>query len=312
MRQWIALAATLAAAGCGNSREADETAQAQQSDSVRTQNAESAEWKAVDQAMGRPGKLQPDGVQKYSMPRSDLKVTARGVAVKPALALGSWVGFQSAGGKTMAMGDLVLTENEIRPVMSRLEQMGVKATALHNHLLQELPTVMYLHIHGEGDAVRTAQAVRAALGLTRTPGPQPESPPAPIRMDTSGVARALGYSGKVTGGVYQVSVPRADPVRVHGMTVPPSMGLATGINFQPTGENKAATTGDFVMTADEVGPVLKALTAAGIGINSLHNHMVDEEPRLFFVHFWGNDDPLKLARGLRTALDQMDVRRSPP
>ena len=313
MRQWIALAATLAAAGCGKSREADEAAQAQQSDSVRIQNADSADWKAVDQAMARSGKLQPDGVQKYSMPRSDLKVTARGVAVKPALALGSWVAYRRAGGKTLAMGDLVLTEDEIKPVVSKLEQMGVKATALHNHLLQESPSIMYLHIHGEGDPLKIAQAVRAALALTGTPAAtrNPPSPP-PLPLDTAGIAGALGHSGQANGGVYQVSVPRADPVRVHGTEVPPSMGLATAINFQPTGENKAATTGDFVMTADEVAPVLKALTAAGIGINSLHNHMVDEEPRLFFVHFWGNDDPLKLARGLRTALDQMDVRRSAP
>jgi hypothetical protein len=314
MSSKIVLAAmVLGATGCGNSREAAETAQARQAGAAPAESAtDSTDWKAVDQAMGRPGKLQSDGVQKYSMPRSDLTVRAVGVAVKPALALGSWMALQSAGGKALAMGDLVLTESEITPVVTKLQEMGVQPTALHNHLLHESPKVMYLHIHAEGDPVRIAEAVRSALALTRTPGPSPDHPPTPLAFDTGSVAQALGYSGKVTGGVYQVSVPRADPVRVRGTEVPPSMGLATAINFQPTGQNKAATTGDFVMTAGEVGPVLKALTEAGIGINSLHNHMVDEEPRLFFVHFWGNDDPVKLARGLRAALDKMDVRRPAP
>jgi hypothetical protein len=312
MKSRVFLAVLMAAAvGCGGEeREHSGVASAQAAaEATGERRADSTHWKAVDQAMGRPGKLQPDGVQKYSMPRSDLKVSARGVAVKPALALGSWVAYQSAGGKTLAMGDLVLTEKEIGPVMSKLEQMGVKATALHNHLLEESPSIMYLHIHGEGDPVKIAEAVRTALALTRTPAAASSAPPTPLRLDTAAIAGALSYSGQANGGVYQVNVPRADPVRVHGVVIPHSMGLATVINFQPTGANKAATTGDFVMTADEVGPVLEALTAAGIGINSLHNHMVDEEPRLFFVHFWGNDDPVKLARGLRTALDRMDVGR---
>jgi len=311
MKSEILLVVLMAAVvGCRGAR--DEAGKASAREGIGAapeERVDTADWNAVDQAMGRPGKLQPDGVQKYSMPRSDLKVTARGVAVKPALALGSWVAFRSAGAKTLAMGDLVLTEDEIRPVMMKLEQTGVKATALHNHLLYESPSVMYLHIHGEGDPVKIAQGVRAALSFTGTPPATPSAQPAPLTLDTAGIAAALGYSGLVNGGVYQVNVPRADPVQAHGMEIPSSMGLATVINFQPTGVNKAATTGDFVMTADEVGPVLGALTAAGIGINSLHNHMVDEEPRLFFVHFWGNNDPVKLARGLRAALDRMDVGR---
>jgi hypothetical protein len=311
MNSRVLLVAIVAvAAGCREVRESDGAASAQASvGASQRERSDSTDWKAVDRAMGRTGKLQPDGVQKYSMPRSDLKVTVGGVAVKPALALGSWVAFRRTSGKTLAMGDLVLTENEIRPVMMKLEQTGVKATALHNHLLNESPSVMYLHIHGDGDPVKIAQAVRAALALTRTPSAAPSAQQAPLRLDTAGIAAALGYSGQANGGVYQVNVPRADPVRAHAMEIPSSMGLATVINFQPTGVNKAATTGDFVMTTDEVGPVLGALTAAGIGINSLHNHMVDEEPRLFFVHFWGNDDPVKLARGLRAALDRMDVGR---
>jgi hypothetical protein len=305
----LLVAIVTVAAGCRKVRESDGAASAQASvGASQRERSDSTDWKAVDRAMGRTGKLQPDGVQKYSMPRSDLKVTTARVTVKPALALGSWVAFHRARGRTIAMGDLVLTENEITPVIAKLKEMGVEATALHNHLLRESPTVMYLHIHGEGDPVKIAQAVHAALELTQTPAAKPDARSTPIQLDTLGVARALGYSGNVKDGVYQVTVPRTDPVRVHGVEAPPSMGLATAINFQPTGQNKAAITGDFVMTAEEVAPVLKALTGAGIGINSLHNHMVDEEPRLFFVHFWGNDDPVKLAQGLRAALDQMDVR----
>lgn len=275
--------------------------------STAEQRADSTDWKAVDQAMGRSGKPQPDGSYKYSLPRSDLKVTAHGVAIKPALALGSWIAFRQGGDKTMAMGDLVLTENEIAPVMVKLKQMGVEPTALHNHVLHESPRVIYLHIEGEGDAVKIAQAVHAALALTRTPPAQPESAskPVPLGFDTSAVAHALGYSGKMNGGVYQVSIPRADPVRVHGMTIPPSMGVATAINFQPTGQGKTAITGDFVMTAEEVGSVLAALTTAGIEVTALHSHMLMEEPRLFFAHFWANDNTVKLARGLRSALEKM-------
>lgn len=271
--------------------------------------ADSTDWKTVDQAMGRAGKPQPDGAYKYSLPRSDLKVTAAGVSLKPVLALGSWVAFHQESGKTIAMGDLVLTEAEITPVLTKLEQSGMEATALHNHLLRESPPVMYLHIEGQGDPVKIAQAVHAALALTGTPPAAPNAPPSPASgLDTNAVAQALGHTGKVNGGVYQVSVPRANPVRVDGMTIPPSMGMATAINFQPTGGNRAAITGDFVMTADEVNPVLKALAGAGIQVNALHNHMLNEEPRLFFVHFWANDDAVKLARGLRSALDKIHVK----
>jgi hypothetical protein len=276
---------------------------------MATRRTDSTSWKAVDQAMGRSGKMQPGDVYKYSFPRGDLRVSAGGVTVKPALALGSWVAFKRKGGNTIAMGDLVLTENEIQPVMSKLQEMGVEQTALHNHLLHESPRVMYLHIHAQGDPVKIAQAVHAALALTQTPPAKPEgaTPAAPPGLDTAAVAQALGHSGKLNGGVYQVSVPRAEPVRADGMEVPPSMGVATAINFQPTGGGEAVVSGDFVMTGGEVNPVLKTLRDAGIEVTALHNHMLNEEPRLFFAHFWGKDDAVKLARGLRSALDHMKI-----
>src|SRR5215210_2624708 len=306
----------IALAGCGNTGRPGGGASTnynRHSSTGATTAADSVDWKAVDQAMGRPGKSLPGDVYKYSMPRADLRVTMGGVTVKPALALGSWVAFKEGGGKVMVMGDLVLTQSEITPVMDKLQTMGVEQTALHNHLLHESPPVMYLHIHAQGDPVKIAQAVQAALALTKTPDAKPQGtgPTSPLGLDTAAVAQALGYSGTVNGGVYQVNVPRAEPIRADGMEVPPSMGVATAINFQPTAGGKAAITGDFVMTAQEVNPVLKALRGAGIEVTALHSHMLTEEPRLFFAHFWKNDDAAKLARELRSALDQMKVEHRP-
>jgi hypothetical protein len=286
------------------------TAPAQESGRARTARA-ATDWSAVDQAFGRKGAMQPGDVMKYSFPRSDLQVTAAGVQLRPALALGSWVAFKDiGGGHAMAMGDLVLNEDEVGPVMRALQQGGVEQTALHNHVLRESPRVMYMHIAAHGDAAKIARAIRAALAESRTPLAAPSAPAAvaSIDLDTTAVARALGVAGKANGGVYQVSVPRRETIRENGREVPPSMGVATAINFQPTGSGRAAITGDFVMRASEVNAVIRALQQSGIEVTALHSHMLDEEPRLFFMHFWANDDAVKLARGLRGALDRMAVK----
>jgi hypothetical protein len=269
------------------------------------------DWSAVDQALGRKGAMQPGDVMKYSFPRGDLQVTASGVPVRPALALGSWVAYKDIGrGQVMAMGDLVLTEDEVGPVMRALQQGGVEQTALHNHVLHESPRVMYMHIAAHGDAVKVAQAIRSALGESRTPLAAPTTPAAAatIDLDTTAVASALGVTGKVNGGVYQVTVPRRETIRDGGHEIPPAMGVATAINFQPTGGGRAAITGDFVMRASEVNAVIRALQQGGIEVTALHSHMLTEEPRLFFMHFWANDDAVRLAHGLRGALDRMAVR----
>ena len=273
-----------------------------------------SDWTAVDQALGRPGALQPGEVMKYSFPRSDLQVTVAGVTLKPALALGSWVAFKRvAGGHTMVMGDLVLGEDEVDAVMRALQRGGVEQTALHNHVLHESPRVMYMHIAGHGDAVKIAQTIRAALGESHTPLTAPGAPAAPapaaaIALDTTAVALALGVTGKVNGGVYQVTVPRREIIREGQDEVPPAMGVATAINFQPTGGGKAAVTGDFVMIASEVNDVIRALQQNGIQVAALHSHMLGESPRLYFMHFWANADAVALARGLRQALHQTNVR----
>ena len=273
--------------------------------------AQTPSWSAVDKALGRPGTMQPGEVQKYSFPRSDLRVTAEGVAIKPALALGSWVAFKpmGQGGGAMAIGDLVLLESEVAPVVSRLQAMGVEQAALHNHLQHESPGVMYLHIQATGDPLKVAKAVRSALALTKTPSaPATPSAGAAFGLDTAQLASALGYSGKVNGGVYQVSVPRADPVHMGDLEVPPAMGVATALNFQPTTDGQAAITGDFVLTAEEVNPVIRSLRDGGVAVTALHSHMLGEEPRLYFMHFWANADAVTLARTLHGALGHMKVR----
>jgi uncharacterized protein DUF1259 len=272
------------------------------------------DWKQVDQALGKSGALQADGAYKLALPRGDLHVTAGGVVVKPTLALGSWVGFkQVSDTDAMLMGDLVLVESEIGPVVGQLQEGGIEQTALHNHLLQESPHVMYMHVAGRGRPVRLAGAIHAALALTGTPfgaaPPPAATPEGTLGIDTAQIGGILGYHGKVNGGVYQVGVPRAETVTADGIEVPPSMGLATAINFQPTGGGNAAITGDFVLLGTEVNPVIRALRSSGIAITALHSHMLTETPHLFFVHYWANDDALKLARGLRAALEKMNVKK---
>ena len=274
------------------------------------------DWKPVEQALGKAGSMQPGDVYKVSFPRSDLRITAAGVELKPALALGTWVAFKRMDGTTVVMGDLVLTENEVTSVLSKLQQGGIETTALHNHVLNESPRVMYMHIHAMGDAVTIARAIHDALALTKTPFTAPASTAtADIGLDTKQMDQIMGQNGKVNGGVYQYSIARADEIADtamtggHTMVIPPAMGLAQAINFQPTGPGKAAITGDFVLLAGEVTPVMKALRENGIEVTAVHSHMLTENPRLFFMHFWANDDALKLARGLRAALDKANVRR---
>jgi hypothetical protein len=268
-------------------------------------------WASVEAAMGRSGQVQADGAYKFGLPRGDMKVTVDGVAVKPTLALGSWVAFSSPGADAMMMGDLVLAEDEVLPVMAKLQENGVDVTALHNHVLHESPKVMYMHISGHGDAAKLAAGVKQALALTKTPppAPPPAAAPAAIDIDTAAIEQALGHKGRVNGGVLQVGVARYETVTEGVMKIPGSMGLATALNFQPTGGGKAAITGDFVLLSNEVNAVAKTLREHGIQVTALHTHMLNEQPHLFFMHFWANDDAVKLAKGLRAALDQTNTAK---
>ncbi len=274
--------------------------------------AAEVQWRPVADALGKAGSEMPGGVYRVGLPRSDLHVTLDGVELKPALALGSWLAFALIGDGTTVMGDLVLTEDEINPVMTKLAEGGIiEITALHNHLLRARPATFYMHVLGHGEPVALAHALHDALVLSKTPlGALPASGAAPqIDLDTAMIDRVLGSKGQVVGGVYQIGIPRAEPVSDHGTVVPASMGSAEAINFQPTGNGKAAIAGDFVLIADEVNPVLRTLREHGIEVTALHNHMLADEPRLFFMHFWANDDAEKLAKGLRAALDKVNVQR---
>ncbi len=324
----------------GGDKPATSSPQGSPQQQAKQQNA-NIDWSAVDQAMRRKGTMMPGDVYRFSMPRSDLKVTVRDVQLKPALALGSWAAFKQAGEMTMLMGDLVLTEDEVTPVMTKLQEGGIEQTALHNHVLNESPRIMYMHIGAMGDPVKMAQAVSAALALSKTPPANSNQPPAgakndaesggstasaggnqapgqsqDIGIDTKQIDQIMGATGKVNGGVYQFGIPRAEEITegattldTKGPVIPPSMGVAQAINFQPTGGGKAAITGDFVLIASEVNPVIRALRENGIEVTALHNHMLVETPRLFFMHFWANDDAQKLARGLRVALDKINLAK---
>ncbi len=270
-------------------------------------------WQArVGEALGKPGTQTPSGVYRVGYPRTDLKVTLDGVALRAGFALGGRLAFEKMGDQGMVMGDLVLTQEEVNPVMTKLAAAGIEVTALHNHLLRNQPFTMYMHVLGHGDPVKLAAALHTALAESKTPlvaAPTPIEPPE-IDFDTFAVDQALGAKGTNNGGVYQFSISRAEPVTDGGMEIPAAMGSANAINFQATGSGKAAITGDFVLIAKEVNPVLKALREHGIEVTAIHNHMLDDQPHLYFMHFWANDDARKLAEGLKAALAQINIAKS--
>jgi hypothetical protein len=266
------------------------------------------DWKAVEQALGKPGQIQPGDVFRVGMPRTDLAVTVKGVPVKAGFALGSYAAFKQVGDRAMVMGDLVLLDQEVPAVMSGLFSGGLEVTAVHNHLNEMSPHVMYMHYEGRGDAVQLAKALRQALSASGTPlgasGAVTAVSGGPA-LDTKQIEQALGRQGRdIGGGVYQVTVPRAEAITGMGQPLLPAMGVVTVMNFQPTADGKAAITGDFVLIDKEVNAVAKTLRQHGIEVTALHNHGLMDTPRLFYMHFWANDDPAKLAQGLKAALDQ--------
>jgi hypothetical protein len=279
---------------------------------VAAADAQSIDWAKIDGIFGRTGAV-GGAAHRYGFPRSDLQVTLDGVTIRPTLALGGWVAFQPMGNMAMVMGDLVLLQTEVNPVMAKLIEGGVEVTAVHNHLLRSEPLTFYMHVGGHGDPVKMAETIRDALAVSKTPlapAAPPAQPPA-IDLDTAQIDQIIGAKGANNGGVYAVNVPRRDPITEQGMSVgAPIMGGATAINFQPTGGGKAAITGDFALVGSEVVDVVRALRANGIDVTAIHSHMLTEEPRIIFLHFWANDDALKLAKGLRAALDKTASAKS--
>jgi uncharacterized protein DUF1259 len=275
-------------------------------------DAAEIDWKNVDTALGKTAAVSGQ-VHRYGLPRSDLHVTLDGVAIKPALALGGWVAFAPMHDEAMIMGDLVLLETEVAPVMTKLLDGGLDITAIHNHLLRASPETFYLHVGGHGDPVKMASVIRSALSASNTPfdAPATTAGPAPaIDLDTAKLDQVMGVKGSAVGGVYQFGVPRREPSLESGMQVTGPLGGANGINFQPTGNGKAAITGDFLVTGNEVNPLIRALRAGDIEVTAIHSHMLDEQPRMFFIHFWANDDAEKLARNVRAALDTTAIAKT--
>jgi len=273
--------------------------------------AAEGDWDAVAKALGRTGTEMPGGIYRVGLGRSDLKVTLDGVQIRPTLALGSYLAFQKMGSEAMVMGDLVLLQEEVNPVMKKLVEGGIEITAIHNHLLRSSPFTMYMHFLGHGDPVKLATALRTAIAESKTPiaAPAAAGSPPPIDLDTAAIERTLGAKGTANAGVYGFNIARAETIMEDGVSIPIGMGSGIVINFQPTGSGKAAITGDFVLVAKEVNPVLKALRENGIEVTALHSHMLEEQPRLFFMHFWANDDAQKLADGLKAALGRVSLKK---
>ena len=271
------------------------------------------DWKAVEQALGKSGQLQPGDVFRIGMPRTDLAVSVKGVPVKAGFALGSYAAFKQVGDQSMVMGDLVLLDQEVPAVMSGLFSGGLEVTAVHNHLNEISPHVMYMHYEGHGDAVQMAKALRQALSASGTPlsgTPAAPATSAGPALDTKQIEQALGRPGRdIGGGVFQVTVPRAESITEMGMPLLPAMGVTTVMNFQPLAAGQAAITGDFVLVDKEVNAVARTLRQHGIDVTALHNHGLMDTPRLFYMHFWATDDAAKLAQGLKAALDQTNSQK---
>jgi biotin operon repressor len=275
--------------------------------------AQEVDWKKVDEVLGRSAAVGGD-VHRYGFPRTDLNVTVDGVTIKPALALGGWTAFKPMHGEVVVMGDLVLLETEVNPVMAKLLENGLEITAVHNHLLRANPETFYMHIGGHGDPVKIATAIHTALAESKTPltAPAAAGTPPAIDLDTAQLDSIMGVKGTNNGGVYAFGVPRRDPITESGMQLSPAgpLGVANGINFQPTGGGKAAITGDFLVTGEEVNPLIRTLRQNGIEVTAIHSHMLTEQPRMIFIHFWANDDAIKLAKGIRAALEKTAIAKS--
>jgi Domain of Unknown Function (DUF1259) len=263
----------------------------------------------IDQALGRSGQKIGD-VYRVGFPRTDLHVSVKGVAIKPGLALGSWAAFLGTDDNAMVMGDLVLLEEELNPVMAKLRASGFEISAVHNHLIEETPRVLYMHYMGHGPATQLATSLRAALSVSKTPLDKPaavaEEPAPPAWVKT--VEDSVGRKGTFKGGVLSYGVPRMDTITMAGMTITPAAGVGEAINFQAADSGNVATTGDFVLIADEVNPVISALQEHNIQVTALHSHMLTEQPRLFFMHFWCVGSPESVGAGIKAALSKVSTK----
>ncbi len=265
-------------------------------------SAQAADFNVVGKELGVTGQMQ-EGAYIVRFPRSDLKVTISGEPVPTTLGFGSWTAWKETGTGMMVLGDIVLVEKEVNPFISALAQANVSVTALHNHFFFDDPRIMFMHIGGMGDAAAMARGIRAALGKTGTPLPPAAASPGPaLSLDTKLLEQIIGHPGQAGGGVFKITIGRPG-VKMGEVEVTSSMGLNTWAAFTGTKE-RAHVAGDVAMTAKEVNPVIRALRKGGIDVVAVHNHMIDESPRIFFLHYWGTGPVESLARSVREAFDQ--------
>jgi len=257
--------------------------------------------------LGTGGKVSPDGVLTVSIPRN-ITVTLDGVHLAQGSDLAHELDFMRIGNSTLVVGELVLKEDEVNVVTRELLQAGLEETALHNHLNRLSPRLLYMHIHGLGDAVQMDTAISNII--YSVPGGTALADEGKVGLDTSSLDAAMGYKGETGEGVHSYGIPRADTITMNGIALLPEMDISTGIVFQPAGEGKAALIGEFVLEPGEVGPVIKSLSDNGIEVTALHSHMLTEQPRLFYVHCWGTGNPAQLAHGIREAIDLTNSVRS--
>lgn len=262
-----------------------------------------ADFTEVEKMLGTSGKMQEE-VVVFPFPRSDIKVKVDGEQVPTALGFGSWTAWKEISAEVMVMGDLVLLEEEINPVISALAEANIEVSALHNHFLWEEPRIMYMHISGMGPAPALARGIRNALNKTATPKSPPGGAASPPRvtLDTKRIEEIIGHPGQSGGGVFKITIGRTG-VKMGGVELTASMGLNTWAAFNGT-DDRAHVAGDVAMTAREVNRVIRALRKGGIKLTAVHNHMLDEEPRIFFLHYWGSGPAAELAETVRAAFDQ--------
>jgi uncharacterized protein DUF1259 len=268
--------------------------------------ADTATWNAVGRLLKSPP-APAAGYVRYNFPRRDISLTVGDVAVAPALALGAWAGFAGSADSAVTMGDLVLVASELSAVQKELAAQGLEVTAIHNHLAGETPPITYLHFHGEGPALRLAQAVDKVLARTAVPRPVAAAAPQPVTIDTAMVWRVLGIRGRATGAVAQlgpVLVPGI--VTMGGHTLVPAMAYGTPINLQLVKPDRMVAAGDFAVLGERVGPLIAALVAHGITAEAMHSHLIGEAPRIYYIHFWGDGKPEEILAGLRAALNSVN------
>ena len=252
-----------------------------------------------------------NGQFKITVPQNDLNVMVDGFKIIPPMGLGSWVAFAPTSEQTMIMGDIIVTEKDLKPVQQEVIKQGLTITAIHNHFVRNEPDVMYMHIGGMGDEKELAGSVKAVFDkVAEIRGANPANADISAvenTLDTSVIDRILGFSGSMNNGVYKITIGRPDvDLKEHGATVSTFLGFNTWASWQGTPE-RAAVAGDFTMLADEVAPVMKTLIENDIEVVALHNHMIHENPRIFFLHYWGVGPAEKLAKGLRAALDKTGI-----